>query len=636
MRLFSGLVVIFLTVLLAACGGSNREALANAAAATPPTTSPTLSLALVDGNGAESNSISLTDPLTAKATLRDGAGNPMANTIVTFAAAGTLTSLSPSSGKTLTNAAGVASVTLSAKDLQTVQSQAGTADTLIATAAVGATALEATKSFQIGAAAVTLSMVTPGVGTTSLVAYGTTLIKVDVLANGRVYGVEPITVNFSSNCASANLAVLPASASTTNGRAQVLYTDQGCGGADLVTATATGAASVSAALQVAPPVGSSIVFVSGTPSDQAIVIQGSGGVGRSETATLTFRALDSAGRALPNELVTFALNPSASVSLQTLSAITDNNGLAVATVNSGTVATTFRVIASFAPPSTVSSISSTVTVTTGQPVQAAFSLSEEFFNIEGWSHDNEENTITILMADAGGNPVADGTPVVFQTDSGAVGTSSNGGCTTVNGGCSVNFRSQAPRYGVGNTAGKRPGLATISVSSSTSLVSLQGQIGMFLSGSTGNSATNVYLAGSSTPLSTTVVNALSTTSCEKYRLQLELNDLNFNPLPVGTTIAIADASADLTVGTISPTTVPNIYPHSAAGADTLVSANMAARQGSLHTIPITIIAAVPPLVATDTGCFPGGGTGSGTFDVVITSPLGTPVTYPFSLNYPRQ
>ena len=53
---------------------------------------------------------------------------------------------------------------------------------------------------------------------------------------------------------------------------------------------------------------------------------------------------------------------------------------------------------------------------------------------------------TILLADQSGNPVADGTPIVFQTNLGAIGSSDKGGCNTVNGGCAVDFRTQAPRF----------------------------------------------------------------------------------------------------------------------------------------------------------------------------------------------
>ncbi|MFD2273869.1 hypothetical protein ACFS07_30355 [Undibacterium arcticum] len=66
------------------------------------------------------------------------------------------------------------------------------------------------------------------------------------------------------------------------------------------------------------------------------------------------------------------MNPANVVSLQSTSGTTGSDGTAVVTVNSGSVPTTFRVIAAFNNQPAISTISDSVTVTTGQPVQAAF------------------------------------------------------------------------------------------------------------------------------------------------------------------------------------------------------------------------------------------------------------------------
>lgn len=232
-------------------------------------------------------------------------------------------------------------------------------------------------------------------------------------------------------------------------------------------------------------------------------------------------------------------------------------------------------------------------VTTGQPVQAAFSLSAGSFNISGWNHDNVTTNVNILIADQFGNPVADGTPVVFQTDSGAIGSSSIGGCVTVNGGCSVNFRSQNPRYGVGNSAGKVPGLATITVSTTSALYTLNGSIGIYLSGDA--------------PVAPSGVTPLTTALCGIYSLSLTPKDVNGNPLPEGTTLASANISGTTTIGSIIPAAVPN------------TSVAIA------HTIPVT---PGPACVV--------GGTHqvTDTFDIVVTSPLGIPTLYHYSFTYP--
>lgn len=616
-------------VLLVSCGGgggspgatvgtgSGGSGSATGGSATPVAASPTITLALVDVAGVPKTSITTSSPLTVQATVKDAAGKPLPNTIVAFAVGPDLTVISPAAGTALTNAAGVASVAMAVKNLSVAQTQAGAADAVTATVTIGDQAILSKISYSIGTSAISLRLAAPSPSTINLNAYDTTPIKVDVLTDGVLYTAQPVNVNFSSACAVNMRADLPATATTINGRAQVVYRDKGCSATDTVTASVPGPSPVTATLVVAAPAAASIGFVSGTPNDKAIVIQGAGGNGRTETALLTFQVLDTFGQPLANQLVSFSLNPTGVVTLQSASATTGADGRVIVAVNSGTVTTTFRVIASLA--SGQSTISDTIVVTTGQPVQTAFSLSAESFNIEGWTHDNEKSKINILMADSAGNPVADGTPVTFQTDSGAVGSAAVGGCITINGGCSVDFRSQAPRFGMGNPYGKRAGMATIAVASTSATVSLSGGIAVFLSGST---AANLF-----TPTQGPLQGGagLSTTGCGNYSLQLEINDVNFNPMPVGTTIAASNADK-VTVGTIIPATVPNIAPHTVNGFATLDPAAMAPRQGSVHFIPVK-----PDAASCNSN---GTRTSTGSFNLVVTSPLGQATVYGFTLTYP--
>lgn len=596
-------------VMIAACGGGGGSPGTTigtgTGTGTGTSTAASITLALVDTNGQAKSSVTSGSPLVARATVVDASGQPVSNTIVTFATGGALTSLAPSSGSVATNSLGVATISIAPKDLMTAQSQAGSADTVTATATVGDQALIKKSVFSIGASAITLSLIAPNNGVINLKAYDTTSIKVDVFADGVLYKSQPVTVNFSSACAGTK-ADLPASTSTVNGRAQVVYSDKGCGADDVVTVSVAGAPSVTATLKIAAPVAASIGFVSATPSDKAIVIQGAGGNGRTETANLTFKALSTNGAPLPNETINFSVTTTQPVFLQSTSAITDSNGNVSVAVNSGTSPTTFRVNATLANQPAISTISDSVLVTTGQPIQAAFSLSAESFNISGWNHDNEKTKVNILLADQSGNPVADGTPVVFQTDSGAIGSSSFGGCTTINGGCSVDFRSQNPRYGVGNTAGKVPGLATISVSTTSALYTLSGTIGIYLSGDDAVNVRNLATGALVSP--PPAINNLVTSSCGNFSLGLLLADINGNPMPEKTTIESANP-AGVTIGDIIPAAVPNTTGPSG------------------HIIPVKPDATK----CKDVGAT---GTATGTFDIKITSPLGAPKLYSFSLTYP--
>ena len=608
---------------LAGCGGGGGSAGATVGTTpggtpstpTTPTTptvppAPTITLDLLDAAGLAKTSLTTSSPLTLRATVKDAAGAAMPGKIVNFAIGSQRTVLSPSAGTALTNAAGVASVTMSVASLEIAQSQAGAADTASAAVTIGDQALIASRAFSLGTSAISLRLVEPSPSSINLKAYDTTPIKVDVLADGVLYTAQPVNVNFTSACANGK-ADLPASASTINGRAQVVYRDKGCSAIDTVTASVPGATSVTASLVIAPPVAASIGFVAAQPSDKSIVIQGAGGNGRTETAVLTFRALDTFGQPLPNQLVTFSVNATGTVNLQSPSATTGADGRVIVAVNSGTTPTTFRVIATL--PSGQSTISDTITVTTGQPVQAAFSLSAGSYNIEGWDYDNTKTVLTALLADGSGNPVADGTPVVFQTDSAAVGSANLGGCVTVNGGCTVEFRSQAPRFGIGNTAGKRQGLATINVSSTSATVSLTGKLHVFLSGS--HAQAFPQPAG-----------PLSTSQCGNFSLWLELTDQNVNPLPSGTAIGVVNADK-VAIGTIFPSTVPSISAPDSFKVLPYVPTAPQTRHGSFHLIPVKPDTATCNVLGT-------AGKGQGSFGISVTSPNGVGTVFGFTLSFP--
>jgi hypothetical protein len=634
-------IAVLTAILVASCGGGGgspgvtvgtgtTSGTGSTGGTTTSTAKPTVTLDLVDSSGATTTSVTPSSPMTARATVLDAAGKPVSNTIVTFAVSGALTTITPSSGSVLTNASGVASVTVAPKDLLTAQQQAGSASTISAVATVGSTSVDpVSKSFQLGATSITLALVAPAGGSINLNAYDTTPIKVNVFANGAIYTDQPVAVGFTSACQGSK-ATLPTSATTFNGQAQVVYADKGCGGTDTVTASVQGAPSVTASLKIAPPVAASVKFVSASPSDKSIVIQGAGGNGRTETAILTFQALDTFGKALPNQTVTFSVNSTNPVSLQSTSATTGSDGTVTVAVNSGSMPTTFRVIATLSTGQ--STISDTVTVTTGQPVQTSVSLSATY-NIEGWNYDDEKSIVTILLADQFGNPVADGTPVVFQTDSGAIGSSNAGGCVTANGGCSVIFRSQNPRYDSTNTLGKRAGLATINVSTTSSAITLTGQTGIFLSSSYVGHA-YIYTTGVELTSGAVFSNGSGAGSCGTKYFQVQFNDINGNPMPTGTTIAVANVN-HASAGTVLPSTVPNVSPHTLTGSSTVVVSQLAANQGSVHTIPIVLPSATS---TSGDACIEGGTADAGiaTFDITVTSPHGAVSSFTgITLKYPH-
>jgi hypothetical protein len=360
------------------------------------------------------------------------------NAIVTFSADPLFGAFSAGANTALTNASGVASVTL------TTSNTSGGASTVTADSNVAGTAVTASLNYSIGASTITLSAIILPSGLLS--AYGTASVSVDVLNNGVLY-TTPITVSFTSACASSGKATLTPSVTTVNGRATASYLDNGCNNTspgDTITATLINGVTRTANLRVNAPSIGSIQFVSvitnPVTTPPMITLKGTGGTGRSETARVTFRVVDSAGNPIGNVLVNFSLNTSVGgLSLSSASATSDPaTGNVVTNVLSGTVATAVRVTATAGALSTQSD---QLVVSTGIPAQDNFSLSVSTFNIEGRDIDGVTTTLTTRLADHFHNPVPDGTAVSFTSEGGSVLPS----CITVGGVCTTVLTSQAFR-----------------------------------------------------------------------------------------------------------------------------------------------------------------------------------------------
>jgi hypothetical protein len=604
------------------------------------TAKPTVTLAFASAGGQATNALSGATPLTAKATVLDAAGKPVQNALVTFATDNTLAVFSPSAGTALTDANGVASVTM-----RTASLAAAGAGKLTVTSAVAGITVTGESNYSVGAT--TLTFGTLVAAAPSIQAYGSTMLSVDVFASGAKYTAQQVNVHFSSACVAAGKATLAATVATNNGTAQAVYRDQGCGNDDVITASADGVSqSATTRLAIAAPAPASIQFAAASPTDKSIVIQGQGGINRTETATLKFRVFDVFGNPLPGKQVNFSVSNPTVVHLNKDTDSTDQNGEVITTVNSGTVPTTFRVqatlpgTAGYGKPD-ISTTSDSIVVTTGLPVQRAFSLSAAIANIEGWARDSSPDkpatTLQVLMGDAFGNPVPDGTPVVFQTNMGSVGSSNKGGCNTVNGGCVVDFRAQSPRNpapnipstpcntGSGSVSNDstRPGVATVCASSTDGTNTVFGKIALFFSDGnatnvlidTGSGAGFVSLPASSQPFD------LGTVKSDETKLfRLQFNDVNLNPLPAGSAVAVI-SPVNSTAATPIPDKVPNIFPHS-GNLDDITGNNISGPQGSFHTFSVSSTQPKPCTAPANAS-----------FSVTVTSPNGLATIIPFKLSF---
>ena len=294
-----------------------------------------------------------------------------------------------------------------------------------------------------------------GVSNASLSAGGSTSLTVSLVQSDGTLFTGSATIGFSSACVGAGLAeirqngVAVPNVTTTTGIATVTYAAQGCAGDDTITASTTvngQPLSAVGTVNVAAASVGSIEFISATPTN--IALQGTGDASRPESSTVVFRVRDSSGGPVQSADVTFSLNTSVGgLNLTNTTAVSDSNGDVQTIVNAGTVATSVKVTATVtSAPQPISTQSSQLTVTTGIPTDASFSLAVEVFNIEGWDFDGVTTGVSARLGDRFQNPVPDGTAVTFTAEGGNIQSQCTTITTAAEGGvCTVNFRSSNPR-----------------------------------------------------------------------------------------------------------------------------------------------------------------------------------------------
>lgn len=414
---------IFISCLLLAgfgCGGGGGSSQTVAPVNTGGGTAGTSSVAVAKSSLAQSENTTVT------ATFTKSDGTPVAGTAVTFA-----TTLGTVSQATVTtDAQGKASTTLMAG------TTAGQGQ-ITASATYDNKTYVKSANFQVSLPTLHLSAITLGADTLSY--SGTTGVSVSVLdANNVVYTGQEVDVYFSSTAASSGTASIASPVRTVNGVATTTYKALTVTGTDTITATISGS-SVTKSLSVTPLSAGSITYLSASPTNLAL--KGTGGIGKSEVSTVTFRVFDSSGAARPNTIVDFALNTTiGGISLSASSGSTGSDGNVIVQVNSGIIATPVRVTATVRG-TTISTQSEQLVISTGLPAQDGFSISIANLSPESWNIDGVTTTVTARLSDHFHNPVPDGTAVYFTTSGGSIQPS----CTTVGGACSVNWTSQNPR-----------------------------------------------------------------------------------------------------------------------------------------------------------------------------------------------
>ena len=428
--------VISVVFALAGCSAGGEQSTKTSSGTGGTTTPATISLSL------SSTTVASAAPVTVTATVHDGSGNAVSGAVVNFEVNATIGALSASAA--LTDSSGVASVSLSPATAAT-----SGADNVIATTTVGTTTLTAQRGYQLSATTAAITSFTVNTGTSStsaLPAYAQALLTVNL---SGVSPSAPATLTVTSACVAAGKATIsPATTTNSSGVASFTYKDTGgCGStltSDTVTVSIAGSTTSSTAqIYLTSPTANSITFTSATPN--TIFLKGSGNV---ESSTVKFEVVDTDGNPLPGQVVTLNLSTFAGGLLLNQGSVpvmetSDSNGFVSVIVNSGTVPTPVRVTAALA--SGVNTVSSNLAVVTGLPSQLNFSLSELNINIEGWNYDGVPNTYTIYAADRSGNPVPDGTTVLFWAEGGQIQGSASTSTTNGISGTTASYVSSSPR-----------------------------------------------------------------------------------------------------------------------------------------------------------------------------------------------
>ncbi|MEZ9234244.1 Ig-like domain-containing protein [Shewanella sp. 10N.286.52.A9] len=416
-------------------------------------------------------SFKIDDAVILTANVLDGTNQPIVNQLVTFQAGNA--SLSPNTA--LTSAEGVATISY------TASTEELGAYTLVASTEFNGETVSGTSAYEVLAGDEVIPDGTLKFGyiddsnTFHENQLGSTLIADTdgdyVIGAGASFGViadiiveaddgsfaplqTPTSISFTSDCVASTDASIDSPVTTSAGRASSTYQDTSCSGnsvrsEQIVASAVVGSETFSATFDFSlerQTLGS-LSFISAEPTQ--IRIKGAGGTGSTETSLVTFLISSASGQPAAQQSVDFSLDTivgglSFSNGEISSEATSNSEGLVTVTVQSGTIPTPVRVLASATDSDTgdvITTQSEQLTVNTGLPQQLGFSISPSLFNPEAGNNNGEEVTITVFASDSFGNPAPDDTTVNFTTEGGQIQPS----CSTVNGTCSVIWTSADPR-----------------------------------------------------------------------------------------------------------------------------------------------------------------------------------------------
>jgi hypothetical protein len=424
---------------------------------------PTLVLSFVDDAGVEitNHVLSQSQLQKLKIVVRDASGAVAPFTRVQVALDSGLAVLVPTNGTQLTDQSGVVFMRITPSSV----SSSGTVRATVTTT-VDAVALTSTYDLQINPGTVTFSPVT--VSPASVQKGQSVNVSVDVSVNGVAARSNSVAVTFSTACGT----VSPSSALVDAAGKALAVIQTTSSGSCAVDASVNGVTSNPASYTVTSAPTTNIQFVDATP---ALLYQ-SGSAGPT-TSIVKFKVIDSLAVGVPGIPVTATLTNTdggisfcGSPSTGTTSGVAGSEGTVTFSICAGTLPATVQVRASFVNNGvTVSTSSNVLTIQTGLPTQRFFDISTTAHNfyVGGFFTKTLVNgnsvSISVFAADRQGNPVPDGTKIVFVTEGGQINSAGQSNCLIANGRCSVTLIGQdyRPMGSAATNGDVRPGRVTV-------------------------------------------------------------------------------------------------------------------------------------------------------------------------------
>lgn len=467
MSILKCVMSVAIAVALTACGGgggnpgvvSGPQLPAVSAPGSPvivPVPTLTLSFVNASGNEISDHLLSQTQAQFLKIVLNKKTGAVAPFTRVTVILGSAQAVLVPAVSTQLTDVSGILLMRIAPADVTSLG-----AVQVTASATVDGTTLSQNYDLQITPGTVSLS----GISLSSLtVQKGQSVnVGVDVNVNGVPATSNSVAVTFTSVCG----VVSPALALVNGaGRATAIIQTTSTGTC-VVNASSPGVSVASSSFTVTAPPIAGLQFVSAAPN----LIYQAGSVG-ANTSIVSFKVIDSVGAPVTTGVLVNASLTNGDGGINfcgSPSSITSgSDGLVAFSVCAGTLPTTVQVLAALNSTPTISSSSNLLTVQTGLPTQRFFDISATQFNFYAGGYftskfNGNSVDISVFAADRQGNPVPNGTKIIFVSEGGQINSASLSSCLITNGRCSVSLIGQDYRP-MGSSAASgdpRPGRVTV-------------------------------------------------------------------------------------------------------------------------------------------------------------------------------